>query len=141
MTPITKFALCLLLVAGISALYIRWRSSYRPKTRHPRVRSKSTSAPFSKVNGAASLLEDVHSLKKASAQWPEILKRLNPDDEPHIRTILLEIRGPHIFAPHVALNIIEDICLSTPKPNGALTRMHLLERVKASMERVTRYGD
>jgi hypothetical protein len=59
---------------------------------------------------AAEMLRRVGELQKAGAGWPEIWESLNPDGEAEAQRLLVELRGPHLFAPHVALNVLEDGC-------------------------------
>lgn len=46
------------------------------------------------------------------AQWPEIIACLNPLDDVEIRRLVLVLRGPHMFVPGVALNILKGECES-----------------------------
>jgi hypothetical protein len=128
-----KLAL-LLLIAIVALLLLRRRTSHRPATRHPRIRSRPIGGSYSEANGIAKLLSEVQALKERAAQWADILKTLNPDDQPRVRTVLLELREPHIFAPHTALDAIESVCLTAERPNDHLSRLDLLERAKANME-------
>jgi hypothetical protein len=59
---------------------------------------------------AAEVLRRVGELQKAGAGWPEIWGTLNPDEDAEAQRLLVELRGPHLFAPHVALNVLEDGC-------------------------------
>ena len=59
---------------------------------------------------AAGILSRVHRLQEANAQWNAILPELNPNRDPEVQQLLLEIREPHLFAPHLALAVIEDGC-------------------------------
>lgn len=133
--------LVLLLLVSLVALYVHWLSAHKARPGQPRRRSKSAIPAHAEANDAAKLLSEVLALKQQQATWPNILQTLNPDDVPRIRTVLLELRGPHIFVPHTALNIIESTCLSAERPNNKLSRLDLLERAKRDMERVTRFGD
>jgi len=45
-------------------------------------------------------------LRTENAQWPTILTALNPRGDRAIAKLLVELRGPHLFAPQVALNVI-----------------------------------
>jgi hypothetical protein len=59
---------------------------------------------------AADMLQRVEELQQSNAQWPEIWQVLNPDGDERAQRLLVEFRGPHMFAPHVGLNILEDFC-------------------------------
>lgn len=136
-----RIGLLILVLGGVVLAFMRWRANYKLRPRYPRARNKVVPDSYQETNSEAKLLADVLALKERSAQWPDILKTLNPDDEPRIRTVLLELRWPHVFAPHTALNIIESICLSANRSGNMRSRLELLELAKSSMERVTRYGD
>ena len=62
---------------------------------------------------ATVVLEKVKELQKANAQWPEIWHALNPEGDPEVQQLLVELRGPHMFAPHVGLNLLEEGCRRT----------------------------
>ena len=76
----------------------RWWS--RPGTSDVRVDSRS----------ARDLLSRVRALREAGAGWPQILSTLNPRNDKVVAGLLTKLRGPHQFAPHVALNVLEDAC-------------------------------
>ena len=59
----------------------------------------------------AEVVRHVKELQAANAQWPEIWQALNPNGDPQVQDLLVELRGPHMFAPHVALNVLEEGCL------------------------------
>src|SRR2546426_269907 len=59
---------------------------------------------------AADILQRVQRLQTANAQWPEIWETLNPDGDAVTQQLLVELRGPYMFAPHVALNVLEIGC-------------------------------
>ena len=76
----------------------RWWSS--PGTKKVRVDSRS----------ASDLVRRVRALREAGAGWPQILSTLNPRNDKVAAGLLTNLRGPHQFAPHVALNVLEDAC-------------------------------
>ena len=59
---------------------------------------------------AREVLSRIQVLRNANAQWDEILSALNPTDDPEVQQLLIEIRGPHMFVPHVGLGVIEHGC-------------------------------
>jgi hypothetical protein len=59
---------------------------------------------------ATEMLERIAKLQAANAQWPEIWQSLNPDSNHKVQAMLVELRGPHMFAPHVGLNVILQGC-------------------------------
>ena len=79
-------------------IFGRWGS--RPGTSKVRVDSRS----------ARDLLRRVRTLREAGAGWPQILSTLNPRNDKVAAGLLTNLRGPHQFAPHVALNVLEDAC-------------------------------
>ena len=133
--------LLILILVGLAVAYNRWRANYKPPAWQPRPRNLLLVPSGQATSDVARLLADVLALKQRHAQWPDILKTLNPDDEPRIRAVLLELRGPHVFVPHTALNIIESVCVSAKGSGGEPARLDLLELAKASMDRVTQYGN
>ncbi|WLQ16023.1 hypothetical protein O5O45_08865 [Hahella aquimaris] len=56
----------------------------------------------------------VNDLVRTDADWEQIFKALNPRKDEKIQTLLLRFRGPHMFAPHVALNILQHCLESNP---------------------------
>jgi hypothetical protein len=84
---------------------------------------------------AAELMKRVQELQSRNAQWPQIQESLG------VSEILMSIRGPHLFAPHVALNVIRHGCEVALRKNPGAGWWHALNEAKASMERVTRFGD
>ena len=59
---------------------------------------------------AAEMLSRLQLLRDRNAQWDVILSELNPTDDPEVQRLLTEIRGPHMFVPHVGISVIEDAC-------------------------------
>jgi hypothetical protein len=56
------------------------------------------------------LLRRITALQAANAGWSEIIPALNPSNNSEARNALEHIRGPHMFIPHVGLNVIEEEC-------------------------------
>ena len=81
---------------------------------------------------AANLLEATQRLQAANAQWPAILSALNPQSDGALGKSLLELRGPHMFAPNVALNAIADGAERALKAN---TRASALDALRESLRR------
>jgi hypothetical protein len=59
---------------------------------------------------AAEMLRRVAALDPANAQWPEIWAQLNPDGDPAVQQLLIDFRGPYLFAPHAAINVLRIGC-------------------------------
>jgi hypothetical protein len=77
---------------------------------------------------AADVLQRVSELQKANAQWPEIWQALNPDGDAETQQLLIGFRGPYMFVPHVALNVLQVGC------ERALAGSPLASRVQALRE-------
>lgn len=85
------------------------------------------------------LLEIIQRLKATKAQWPAIMTALNPRNDKKIQELLIELRGPHMFAPHTALNLMENACRSLGQ--GANDSRVVLRAACESMKKVTRFGE
>ena len=59
---------------------------------------------------AAEMLSRIGGLRDGDAQWDAIWSELNPMGDPEVQRLLVEIRGPHMFVPHLGLSVIEDGC-------------------------------
>jgi hypothetical protein len=59
---------------------------------------------------AADMLPRIDELHKRNAPWADIWQTLNPDDDPQVQSLLIELRGPHLFAPQVGLGVLKDGC-------------------------------
>lgn len=77
-----------------------------PSTISPSARTKQVLPTLS----ATELLSLVHRLRDQNAQWDVIWSALNPTNDAEVQRQLVEIRGPHMFAPHLGLSVIEDRC-------------------------------
>ena len=129
-----EIGVVLLVVAGVLA-YLYQRANYKPKTRHPTIRSRSTVGSYQQTNSAAKLLADAVALKEIDAKWPRVIQTLNAEDEPRLRTVLLELRRFDVDSPQAALKAIEDVCLASHHESGTLSRFDLLDRAKSVLER------
>lgn len=85
----------------------------------------------------ANLLDTVRKLSVSNAQWPAIMAALNPTRDSKLASLLQELRGPHMFVPHTALNIIENACRANPQASIR----EILSNARGDMAKVTRYGD
>jgi hypothetical protein len=56
------------------------------------------------------MLSRVQALRNGDAQWDTIWSELNPTHDLEVQRLLTEIRGPHMFVPHLGLSVIEDGC-------------------------------
>ena len=81
-----------------------------------RIQGESSPLPFEMATSvaarmpAAELLSRLQLLRGGNAQWDAILSDLNPDGDPEVERLLSEIRGPHLFVPHVGLSVMEEAC-------------------------------
>ena len=76
---------------------------------------------------AAELLSLIRRLRDQNAHWDVIWAALNPTGDPEFQRLLVEIRGPHMFVPHLGLSVIEDGCKRAlgSSPNAdALAALH-----------------
>jgi hypothetical protein len=76
----------------------------------PEVLSSAHRFPQPTAMSAAEVLQRVNELQKANAQWPEIWQALNPDGDAQTQQLLSEFRGPYMFVPHLALNLLQIGC-------------------------------
>jgi hypothetical protein len=100
--------------------------------RKPRVlpppSSKRAEPSYQETNSRAKLFLEVLALKEGAARWPAILQRLNRENEPHIRTLLLELRSHCTADPVAVLEAIESECISAKREGKSPSRAELLER-------------
>jgi hypothetical protein len=59
---------------------------------------------------AAAMLDCLEELRRMDAQWHVIETKLNPGGDPEVQRLLVAIRGPYRFTPHLALGLIEAGC-------------------------------
>lgn len=101
----------------------------RPKVlRSQRIAGPSSPLPFAippqvgERMPAAQMLSRLQLLRDRNAPWDIIWSELNPTNDPEVQRLLTEIRGPHLFAPHLGLSVIEDGCkrvlLVSPKADA-----------------------
>jgi len=111
--------LIVLTVIGTIMLAVFWVKKRRKRSKgHPSRRISGASsplpfdipAPVAEGMSAAEMLSRLQLLRDRNAQWDVILSELNPTDDPEVQRLLTEIRGPHMFVPHVGISVIEDAC-------------------------------
>ena len=56
------------------------------------------------------MLSRLQHLRDRNARWDAIWSALNPTDDAEIQRLLIKVRGPHMFVPHLGLSVIEDGC-------------------------------
>lgn len=75
-----------------------------------RVRVESPAATSGSISSALDLMAFSKRLNAANAQWPEIFAAINPKGDTAIAALLINLRGPHQFAPGTGLNVLVDGC-------------------------------
>ena len=103
-----------------TVIMLVWLFSKRKKRRKGgaprRIEGESSPLPFAiptpvaERMSASALLSRLQLLRDRNAQWDAILSELNPDEDAEAQRLLTEIRGPHMFVPHVALSLMEEAC-------------------------------
>lgn len=87
---------------------------------------------------ANQLLDVVRELKQQNAGWEKIWERINPKGEHQIHELLVKLRGPHMFAPHVGLNVLEAGCERAIKQNSGAGAVEALREALAHADRIVR---
>lgn len=87
---------------------------------------------------ADGLLERVRSLRREEAGWPRILAVLNPRNDRVVAALLTELRGPHQFAPHVALSVLEAACERVMASGRQASEIDALREAASQTDRITR---
>jgi hypothetical protein len=91
-------------------LWLKRLLGIRPKQASGRPRPGAVVGRWLPSMTATEVLQRVGELQKACAQWPEMWAALNPDGAAKVQRLLVELRGPHMFAPQAGLNVVEDGC-------------------------------
>ena len=84
------------------------------------------------------LLSQVAELQTKRAAWPEIWATLNPTHDPQLQQLLVELRGPHMFVPHIALNALEEGCRRVARTHPLAGRLAVLKAALDSCNRIIR---
>ena len=87
------------------------------------------------------MLREVKRLKASKAQWPEILTALNPTANRRIDAILQRLRGPHLFTPHIALNVVKTGCIEARNKNSDAGYKMAMEEALKSWEKIGSAGN
>jgi hypothetical protein len=61
-------------------------------------------------HSVSELLRRIVELQRVNAEWTAIFQVLNPDNHAETLRHLNQLRGPHMFIPHVGLNVLEEEC-------------------------------
>ena len=86
----------------------------------------------------AELLSQVAELQTKRAAWPEIWATLNPNHDPQVQGLLIELRGPHMFVPYIALNALEEGCQRVARTHLFADKMSVLKAALDSCNRIIR---
>lgn len=88
---------------------------------------------------AAEMLSLVHRLRDQNAQWDVILAALNPTNDAEVQRLLIGIRGPHMFVPHLGLSVIEDGCKRALASSPNADALDALREATRSQDPFVRY--
>ena len=125
-------------VLGIVAFaYTLWRQSRQLKQGTTASRTTSSSRGGSQKLTAGAMLKLIPELRDTGAQWPQILKVLNPTGDQKTADLVQAIRGPHMFDPRTALGVIEDGCTATA---SSAPGIEALTAAVDSMNKVIGFG-
>jgi hypothetical protein len=86
---------------------------------------------------AGEMLSRLQALRAKDAQWDLILPDLNPTNDPEVLRLLSSIRGPHMFAPQVGLNVIEEGCKRALSVSPNADALQALYEAVRSQETIT----
>jgi len=73
-------------------------------------------------------------LQRVNANWESIFASLNPDRNQQVQGLINDVRGPHMFVPHLALSVLEEGCRGAVASNPGADRMAALRAAVKSME-------
>jgi len=139
-------AIILILVAIVIVVFLivrfpkrrRWPKQSRFQKVRPSIAPPSVPVRLapSKLN-AGEMLSRVQALRAKDAQWDLILPDLNPTNDPEVQRLLNSIRGPHMFAPQVGLNVIEEGCKRALSVSPNADALQALYEAIRSQETIT----
>ena len=95
-------------------------------------------APAGDSRSANGLLERVRGLRREQAGWPRILSVVNPRNDRVAAALLTQLRGPHQFAPHVALSVLEAACERVMASGRRASEIDALREAARQTDRITR---
>lgn len=70
--------------------------------------------------------------------WPQILSTLDPANDSKVSALLVRLRGPHMFAPHLALGVLRTGCEAV-RPDASA--QDAIKAAVDSMDKVLKFGD
>ena len=147
-----------LLIFGVPlALYIigslfTWRLDKflgSPKTQKPEAPQAVVAAPVSLAKSRApgrakaesqytvtELLRRIQILQSANAGWEMIFEQLVPNNDAETKRLLNLLRGPHMFIPHVGLNVLEEECRTIAAHSPRAEWITAFRAAEKTMERL-----
>lgn len=127
MTTLLPLIVVVVALGGLAAAYLLPTPKRKPRVLPP-PSSKRAAPSYQETNSLAKLFLEVLALKEAAARWPAILQNLNRESEPHIRTLLLELRSHRTADPVTVLEAIESECIAAKREGLSPSRAELLGR-------------
>ena len=127
MTAWLQLFAVVLMLGGCAAIYLLVNPKRKPRVLPP-PRSKKAEPSYQETDSLAKLLLEVLALKESDAKWPTILHQLNIEGEPHVRTLLLELRSHGIADPSAVLQVVESACIAAKREGKSPSRVELLGR-------------
>jgi hypothetical protein len=94
----------------------------------------STGTPVSSSSSASEMLRRVLELQRTNANWEAIFASLNPDRNPQVQHLINDLRGPHMFVPHLALSVLEEGCRRALAADPAADRIAALRAALRSSD-------
>ena len=145
LTPGVLVALALVALIIVGSYWLARRHQRDAVQRSVRSTRSARKSPASGLGSSAmsalQLKNEVERLHAKNAGWPEILAVLNANNESNLHSELQAIRGPHMFAPMTALQVIEHGCDEVLRRSKESSAFAAVRSARQSMEKVTRYGD
>lgn len=121
-------------LGGLAAAYLLPTRKRKPRVLPPPT-SKRAAPSYQETNSLAKLFLEVLALKEGAARWPAVLQKLNHENEPHIRTLLLELRSHRTADPVTVLEAIESECIAAKREGLSPSRAELLGRALTAVQR------
>jgi hypothetical protein len=94
----------------------------------------SPGSPASSSSSASEMLRRVLELQRTNANWEAIFASLNPDRNQQVQHLINDLRGPHMFVPHLALSVLEDGCRRAVASDPAANRIAALRAALRSSD-------
>ena len=82
------------------------------------------------------LLRRIQILQSANAGWDLIFEHLVPNNDAETKRLLNLLRGPHMFIPHVGLNVLEEECRTIAAHSPRAEWITAFRAAEKTMERL-----